>query len=182
MHRFAQLSMVVLAALTSLPITLSGSVSAADTDKKFFKQAEGNWTGPGEIIAGKYKGTKFVCNFTGSTPEKKAGMTLDGGCRVGLFSQKMTATVERSGSGYRGKFLDGAAGDGMDIVSGNVIGESKGVFGINRKKLKGAMIAKLAGDDGMVVTVSVKVEDRMIPVLGMNLKRVDETKVGSITE
>ena len=182
MHRFAQLSLVVLAAVTSLPMTLSGSASAADVDKKFFKQAEGNWSGPGEIIAGKYKGTKFVCNFTGSTPERKAGMTLDGGCRVGLFSQKMTATVERSGAGYRGKFLDGAAGEGMDIVSGNVIGNNKGVFGINRKKLKGAMIAKLDGDDAMVVTVSVKVEDRMIPVVGMNLKRVDETKVGSIAE
>lgn len=166
------------AALTAQP-----SVSfASERDRQFFRQAEGQWTGPGEIIAGKYKGTKFVCNFTGSTPRKKVGMTLDGGCRVGVFSQKMSATVELAGSGYRGKFLDGAAGKGMDIVSGNVVDGQKVVFGINRKQLKGAMIAKMGGGDNMVVTVSVKVADKMIPVIGMNLKRLDQTEVGSIAK
>lgn len=167
------------AAILVLP---SAGAFASDPDKAFFDQAEGNWSGPGEIIAGKYKGTKFICNFIGSTPGKKAGMTLDGSCRVGVFNQKMKATVERLGNGYKGKFLDGAAGEGMDIVSGNVVGGNKAVFGINRKKLKGAMVAKMASDDAMVVTVSVKVEDRMIPVIGMSLKRMDETTVGSIAE
>lgn len=180
MQRRLKSAILVLGA--AMLIYPAASASAADRDKAFFEQAEGNWSGPGEIIAGKYKGTKFVCNFTGSTPQKKAGMTLDGGCRVGVFNQKMKATVERAGSGYKGKFLDGAAGEGMDIVSGNVVDGKKAVFGINRKKLKGAMIAKMASDDAMIVTVSVKVADRMIPVIGMNLKRTDETTVGSITE
>ena len=108
-------------------------------------------------------------------------MTLDGGCRVGVFNQKMKATVERAGSGYKGRFLDGAAGEGMDIVSGNVVDGKKAVFGINRKKLTGAMIAKMASDDAMIVTVSVKVADRMIPVIGMSLNREEEQiSVGSI--
>lgn len=182
MKRFIQRAVLCAAAATALPLLLLGAAVSADRDKDFFKQAEGTWSGPGEIVAGKYKGTKFVCNFNGTTPVKKAGMTLDGACRVGVFNQKMRATVERAGNGYRGKFLDGAAGEGMDIVSGNVVGENKAVFGINRKKLKGAMIAKMASDDAMIVTVSVKVEDRMIPVLGMNLKRIDGTTVGSIQE
>lgn len=172
---------VFAVALASLAANLPAT-AAKDQDKAFFEQAEGNWSGPGEVIAGKYKGTKFVCNFVGSTPAKKAGMTLDGGCRVGVFNQKMKATVERAGGSYRGKFLDGAAGEGMDIVSGNVVAGNKAIFGINRKKLKGAMIAKMSGDNAMVVTVSVKVEDRMIPVIGMNLKRMDTTTVGSIEE
>jgi hypothetical protein len=181
MKRFVRRGVFCLLAATAT-LSMQSSSFANERDRQFFRQAEGEWTGPGEIIAGKYKGTKFVCNFTGSTPGKKVGMTLDGGCRVGVFNQKMSATVELAGAGYRGKFLDGAAGKGMDIVSGNVVDGKKVVFGINRKQLKGAMVAKMGGDQNMVVTVSVKVADKMIPVIGMNLKRVDQTQVGSIAQ
>jgi len=182
MKRFLQRSGVILAAMSALPAALPAAAWSADQDAAFFDKAEGSWTGPGEIIAGKYKGTKFICTLNGSASAVTAGMTLDGNCRVGVFNQKMKATVERAGNGYRGKFLDGAAGDGMDIVSGDVVGQDKAVFGIDRKKLNGAMIARLASQDTMVVTVSVKVEDKMIPVLGMNLKRIDGVQVGSIDQ
>ncbi len=168
--------------LALLPVLASvGPSTAADGDAAFFESVLGGWTGPGEIVAGKYKGTKFVCNFTGSTPAKTLGVTLDGGCRVGVFNQKMTATVERKGrSGYRGTFQDGAAGKGLDIVSGNVVDGRKMVLGINRNQLKGAMLAKMADENTMTVTVSVRVEDDLVPVIGMSLKRVDATTVGSI--
>lgn len=155
---------------------------AAGKDAAFFDRTEGTWSGPGEIIAGKYKGTKFVCNFAGTPTKKSDGLTLDGTCRVGVFNQKMKATVQRSGNSYTGKFLDGAAGEGMDVVSGNIVDRNKAVFGINRKKLKGAMIAKLADDQSMIVTISVKVEEKMVPVVGVSLKRVDATEVGSIAQ
>lgn len=182
MKRVLGRGVLCLLAASAVLSTQASTSFANERDRKFFRKAEGEWTGPGEIIAGKYKGTKFVCNFTGSTPAKKVGMTLDGGCRVGVFNQKMSATVEYAGAGYRGTFLDGAAGKGMDIVSGNVVDGQKVVFGINRKQLKGAMIAKMGRDDSMVVTVSVKVADKMIPVIGMNLKRIDQTEVGSIAQ
>lgn len=166
--------LVSLSAVSAAPPAFSN-----ERDKAFFQRAEGVWSGPGEIIAGKYKGTKFVCNFNGSTPGKAAGMTLDGSCRVGVFSQKMTATVAFAGKGYRGSFLDGAEGKGLDIIGGNVDG-SKGVFTVNRKQLRGAMTARMTGQDKMAVTVSVKVGDQMVQVLGMGLTRVDQTTVGSI--
>lgn len=34
-------------------------------DKAFFDRIAGQWKGPGEIVAGKYKGTKFTCDLTG---------------------------------------------------------------------------------------------------------------------
>ena len=159
--------------------TLSQPSIANERDKRFFQRAEGVWSGPGEIIAGKYKGTKFVCNFDGSTPERAAGMTLEGSCRVGVFSQKMSATVAFAGNGYKGKFLDGAAGKGLDIIAGNVDGQ-RAVFTVNRKQLRGAMSARMTGPDTMAVTVSVKVGDQMVQVLGMGLTRVDQAAVGSI--
>jgi hypothetical protein len=168
-------------ALATTSASMADAVRGAERDKKFFESVEGEWVGPGEIVAGKYKGTKFSCSFTGSTPAGKVGMTLDGDCRVGVFSQKMSATVQHSGSkGYKGTFLDGAAGKGLDIVSGNVVDAHKVVFALNRNQLKGVMQARIPDDNTMNVTVSVRVDEELVPVIGMSLKRVDNGAVGSI--
>ncbi|OCW58771.1 hypothetical protein [Hoeflea olei] len=152
-----------------------------DNDLVFFESVAGAWKGPGEIVAGKYKGTKFVCNLTGGEHAGKAvGITLDGSCRVGVFNQKMSAVITRKGKTYTGKFLDGAAGDGLDIISGKVAGD-RAVMGINRKTLNGAMIARLNDSETMNVTISVKVGEEMVPVIGMTLKRgADQIKTGSL--
>jgi hypothetical protein len=77
--------------------------------------------------------------------------------------------------------MDGAAGKGLDIVSGNVVDGGKVVLAINRNQLKGVMQARVSHDNTMNVTVSVRVEKELVPVIGMSLKRVDATAVGSIT-
>ena len=178
---------VVLSALLPAAIVVSAGAatmaSAAEKDQTFFRSVEGKWVGPGEIVAGKYKGTKFTCNFTGTTPDGKVGMSLDGGCRVGVFTQPMSASVERKGrNGYRGSFMGGSKGSGLDIISGNVVDGRKVVFAINRKQLNGVMQARVPDDNSMIVTVSVKVNQQMVPVIGMNLKRVDGTEIGAIAK
>ena len=166
-------------AVASLPAT-TGPADASEKDKRFFRTVEGEWSGPGEIVAGKYKGTRFTCNFKGATPDGKVGMSLDGGCRVGLFTQKMSAKVEHAGrKGYRGSFMDGANGEGLDVVGGTVNGR-RVTLSLNRNQLNGAMLANLPDDDTMHVTVSVRVASQMVPVIGMNLKRVDTRTVGAI--
>jgi hypothetical protein len=168
-------------AIAALP-ALAGAVHASEKDKRFFRSVEGEWSGPGEIVAGKYKGTRFTCNFKGATPDGKVGMSLDGGCRVGLFTQKMSATVEHGGrKGYRGTFMDGSRGEGLDVVGGNVSGR-KVTLTLNRNQLNGAMLAAMPDDDTMHVTVSVKVASQMVPVIGMNLKRIDSRTVGAIRD
>jgi len=161
--------------------TLALPASAGSRDKAFFEQVTGNWQGKGEIVAGKYKGTKFSCDLTGDTaPAKSAGIQLDGFCRVGVFKQPMSALITKAGASYTGKFLDGASGKGLDITSGQVNG-NKVVVGINRQKLNGAMIARLESDNKLNITISVKVENRMIPVIGVSLDRnLDDIAVGSI--
>ena len=180
MRRSAVLSAIVPVLACSAVVGAPSGALASDKERVFFRSVEGKWSGPGEIVAGKYKGTKFVCNFTGATPNGKIGMSLDGGCRVGLFTQKMNATIERAGRrGYRGTFMDGAAGKGLDVTGGTVSGD-KVVFALNRKALDGTMQARLPDEDTMTVTVSVKVEDKLVPVIGMNLKRLDGRAVGAI--
>lgn len=167
-------------AAVSLLAAIPGA-HASSRDKAFFQGASGSWSGPGEIVAGKYKGTKFTCNLIGE-PSKDAdvGIKLDGTCRVGVFKQPMSAVIKQAGGSYKGQFLDGAAGKGLDIVSGAVNGD-KIVVGINRAKLNGAMIARMQDDNAMNITISVKVEDEMVPVIGLALKRdTDQMAVGSI--
>ncbi|MDH6232802.1 hypothetical protein M2281_003401 [Mesorhizobium soli] len=182
MKRAFLLALLPVMAIASTTASKADAIrGGTERDKKFFETVEGEWVGPGEIVAGKYKGTKFNCTFTGSTPAGKVGMTLDGGCRVGVFTQKMSATVEHSGNkGYRGMFLDGAAGKGLDIVAGNVVDAHKVVFSLNRNQLKGVMQARIPDDNTMTVTVSVRVDEQLVPVIGMNLKRVDGSAVGAI--
>lgn len=178
MFKRAFLVVSALAATALLPV--SGAVSS-DKDHEFFRSIAGSWSGPGEIVAGKYKGTKFICNFKGDTPGARVGVSLDGTCRVGVFSQPMKASIERAGRAYRGTFLDGASGKGLDVVSGNVSGK-RVVLGLARNTLRGAMMARLNGNDNMNVTVSVKVDSKMVPVIGMNLKRTDATATGSVKQ
>lgn len=174
------LSLALALAGIALPAATK-SEAASSNDKRFFRQVSGQWSGPGEIVAGRYKGTKFVCTLQGAAGEMKPGMTLDGSCRVGVFTEKISATVEARGNGYAGRFLDGAKGEGLDVIGGTVTGD-KVVLSLNRAQLKGAMIARVKGSDTMIVTVSVRVEGKMVPVLGMNLKRIDSVSVGSIAE
>ena len=148
-------------------------------DARFFEKVEGKWRGPGEIVAGKYKGTRFICEFDGTTPTDAIGMTLAGDCRVGLFSQAMSATVKRDGRSYTGSFLDGADGEGLDIVAGNV-SPDRAALTLNRKQLDGAMLARLADPNTLNVTVSVRVGEELVPVIGMSLDRLDPIRVGSI--
>jgi hypothetical protein len=156
---------------------------ASPRDKAFFDGAAGAWKGPGEIVAGKYKGTKFTCNLTGEpSADGDAGLKLDGICRVGVFKQPMSAVITQTGATYKGKFLDGADGKGLDIVSGAISGD-KIVLGINRAKLNGAMIARMQDTNSMNITISVKVEDTMVPVIGLSLSRdMDQIAVGSIEQ
>ncbi|MHC5307356.1 hypothetical protein [Bartonella sp. LJL80] len=162
-----------LVAISLLSCTLTNNAYASDSDADFFRSIEGNWSGPGEVVAGKYKGTKFTCNFAGTSEVVQTGMTLDGNCRVGVFSQPMKATVLRGPTGFSGAFNDGSKGEGLDVISGKV-GSDHMVFGLNRKQLNGAMMARLADKNSMNITVSVKIENDLIPVVGMKLKRTSD--------
>ncbi|TCL73519.1 hypothetical protein [Rhizobium sp. BK251] len=179
-RKFLYVCGLAAAAVCTL-VDVSPKANAASRDKAFFQSVAGTWKGPGEIVAGKYKGTKFSCNLIGEPMlDQSAGIKLDGTCRVGVFKQPMSAVIAQVGNSYKGRFLDGAAGKGLDIVSGTVNDDTV-VVGINRAKLNGAMIARVNNDKDMNVTISVKVEDQMIPVIGLTLKRqVDEMAVGSI--
>lgn len=158
-------------ALLSGSLLVGATPALADPEAQFLENVSGQWTGPGEIVAGKYKGTRFTCNLAGDTASTPGvGLALGGTCRVGLFAQPMNATVTRQGGRFTGSFLDGSGGAGLDITSGVLQGDRM-VFGLDRKQLNGAMVARMEGSDTLAVTVSVRVGSELVPVIGMNLQR-----------
>ena len=154
-------------------VTGISAISANASESRYFSEVQGQWSGSGQIVAGPYKNTRFTCSLAGQKPDR-LGMKLAGSCRVGLFSQPIEAVVTKRGASYRGRFLDGAKGKGLDIVSGKLRGK-KLVLGIKRKKLRGAMIANLRGDDKMSITISVRVNGNLTPFIGLSLKRQRRT-------
>src|SRR6218665_137868 len=73
-----------VATIAALCLSASPALSGS-RDKAFFEQVAGQWKGPGEIVAGKYKGTKFTCDLSGEPSDgSPAGIKLDGFCRVGV--------------------------------------------------------------------------------------------------
>ena len=53
------------------------------------------------------------------------------------------------------------------------------VFAMVREQLNGAMLAKVVNNDQMNVTISVNVSKQLVPVIGMNLKRIDSSATAS---
>ncbi len=172
--------MRIFLVIVSFVSALSFSSAAFSSDKNFFHNIQGQWSGPGEIVAGKYKGTKFVCTLGGKNTDTKVGMEVDGSCRVGVFSQPMSAMIIKAGGGYLGRFLDGEKGDGMDVTGGRYT-KGRLVANIKRKDLDGIMVANLSNPNALKVTVSVNHNGKLVPVIGMNLQRsTDSVVTGSV--
>lgn len=169
-----------LACVLGLAASLLMPASAFASDKQFFNTIQGAWSGPGEIVAGKYKGTKFVCTFDGLKTGTKTGMEVDGTCRVGVFSQPMNALIIKASGSYAGKFLDGEKGKGMDITGGRYT-DGRLVAEIKRNDLRGIMVANLNDPNALKVTISVTHNGSLVPVIGMNLARQsDQIVTGSV--
>ena len=155
---------------TGLTVALLAATTVAQaSERSYFRNVQGDWAGSGKIVAGKYKDTRFTCRFKGTRPGR-LGMKIAGTCRVGLFTQRLSAVITKSGSSYRGTFLDGAKGKGMDIVSGKLRGD-KLVVGIRRKQLNGTMVANLKSENKLHISINVHASDRLVPVIGLTLNR-----------
>jgi hypothetical protein len=147
-----------------------GWSSAFANDRVYFKNIQGNWAGAGKIVAGTYKDTEFNCKLKGTSIAGNTGMEIKGSCRVGLFSQPISAVIKKKGNTYKGTYLDGAKGQGLDVVSGK-LKNKRLIVGLHRKKLDGAMVVNTVTNNTMKITISVKTKRGLVPVIGVTLKR-----------
>ncbi|TPW29774.1 hypothetical protein FJU08_13300 [Martelella alba] len=168
--------------LAAIALLMSGLPAAAEPDDSpFFTAIAGAWSGKGEIIGGTMKGKRFSCSLDGKPlTSQKTGFTLQGSCRSGLFSKHVEAVFERGDQGFTGRFLDGAAGEGLDVTGGSVT-PRQAVLDISREDIDGALITTLNGDDTLNITISLYGTSRLVPVIELSLERhLDSHTVGSI--
>ncbi|AQS41764.1 MAG: Hypothetical protein BHV28_10750 [Candidatus Tokpelaia hoelldobleri] len=163
--------MLRLIALLLFFVTPALSHSYAANTEDMLQPFEGRWSGAGEVVAGKYKGTKFNCSLSGATEDTFIGMTLEGRCRSGIFSQPMKARIVRGAQGYYGTFNDGATGNGLDITAGK-ISKNHMILSLYHEKLNGVMTAHLNNAASLDITLAVQVQNTLVPLIDIRLKRI----------
>ena len=94
------------------------------------------------------------------------------------MSHRIRPGLQRPGAPTAGTKVHRVCREGIDLWV--VEGGRRVIMAINRKQLNGVMQARIADANTMNVTVSVRVDKQLVPVIGMSLKRTDATAVGSI--
>ena len=158
-----------------LTLATAQNADAQDINmNEYFESIQGKWAGKGEVIAGKYKNTKFICNINGKTPET-IGMDIDGDCRIGFISQKISAFVEKNHNLYRGEFLGGAEGNGLDIIGG-VLKDEKFTAYLVRDNLGGTIEINGQKKDNMKIDIAIEYQEQLYPIIVLNMVRENKKK------
>ena len=153
-------------------IAANSSIARAESPeetKAYFKSIQGKWAGKGEVVNGKYKNTKFKCELTGKTP-KKLGMEIKGFCRIGLIYQTITATIIKNKGYYKGKFLGGAKGNGLDVVGGR-LRNKRFTAALTRKKINGTIIIDATKKNKMDIILTVEFKGNLYPIVELAMQR-----------
>ncbi len=142
-------------------------LAAQAGDREFFDSTAASGQGPGEIVAGKYKGTKFTCDLKGESKSDGAGLKLDGSCRVGVFAQRCLHDRTR-GESYKGSFLDGyAARVSTSFRAPLSAPRHRRHQPQEPERRHGSPVSRYKNT--LNVTISVRVNDSLVPVIGMTL-------------
>lgn len=160
-----------------LAVGLSGAVAdqpaAGDDAARFMERFSGEWRGTGKLLIGPDTGTKFHCALNGDPSRTQLTFGMKGKCWMGRLSAPVFARLRYNGDNNRfyGDFMDGAEGDGVDIVA-----ERKGngfSMWLSRGELQGELVASPAGKSKMTILISLidHRRDRKIPVVAMGFAR-----------
>lgn len=161
----------------ALAIGLAGTVceqaAAGEDAVRFMERFSGEWRGTGKLLIGPETGTKFHCTLNGDPSRSQLSFGMRGKCWMGRLSAPVFARLRYNGDNNRfyGDFMDGAEGDGVDIVAQRK-GDGFSMW-LSRGELQGELVASPAGDKKMTVTISLidHRRDRKIPVVAMGFAR-----------
>ena len=187
MSRFA--SLAVLAALCLGP---ANAARAADPTA-FMEKFSGAWLGTGQLLIGSDNGLQFHCELNGDPSRTRLTFGMTGRCWMGRLSAPVHAQLRfyAEGDRFYGEFMDGAKGDGVDVV-GEGAGEGFAMQ-LSRGPVQGRLVADAVNADQLKVMLYYKsrAQSREIPVVAMGFTRKDagatlpdylpETVTGSIT-
>lgn len=177
MPRIAALAATALLIAAS-PAIADGGPAGSDA-AQLMHRFSGDWRGTGRVLVGPDHGSKFHCALAGEPSRSEMSFTMNGKCWVGQLSALVRARLRYNAETDRfyGAFLDGADGDGVDIV-GTRSGDGF-VMSLSRGMAQGRLTAVPVGRNQMKVMISLldRANDREIPVVAMGFAKEGATSL-----
>ena len=160
--------LILLAALAA-----AAAPARADDAAVFMGNFAGAWLGSGQVLIGGENGMKFGCELDGDPSRTMLTFSMSGRCWMGKLSAPVHAQLRYNVETRRfyGQFMDGAQGDGVDIVGDRA---DEGVtLQLTRGAARGRLVAEPVNADQMRVTmyISEPASKREIPVAAMGFTR-----------
>ena len=161
----------VLAILLSAALAIATALPAAA--EELMTRFSGEWVGTGLLLFGPQYGTEFQCELKGEPSASRVNFDLGGRCSIGILSAPVTARLRYNADTrqYFGEFLDGADGQGADIV-GAQAGDGISLR-LMRGRLQGRLTAETVNADQMKVMLFYRdiENNRDLPVVAMGFAR-----------
>ncbi len=162
----------------ALAVALAFSTAAtarADDAADFMARFSGEWLGTGQLLLGAENGLKFHCELKGDPSASQLTFSMSGRCWMGVLSAGVSAQLRYNAETKRfyGEFMDGSAGDGLDIVG------ARDGDGFSLKLVRGPAQGHLTADavnaDQLKVMMFYRdrAHDRDLPVVAMGFTRKD---------
>lgn len=174
MSRILSLAVAAILAVSAVPQAF------AEDPADFMNRFSGKWMGTGSLLFGPEKGLEFNCELEGTPSRTHLTFGMRGRCWMGVISGPVFAQIRYSAEQDRffGQFLDGAEGDGLDIV-GTKDGEGF-LLNLSRGQAQGSLRAEAVGDNQMKVLISYRdrVNDRYLPIAAMGFTRSGAAALG----
>jgi hypothetical protein len=160
-------------ALAAALLASAAVPAAAEDGATFMQRFSGSWIGTGQLLFGPEPRAEFACELKGDPNANTFGMS--GQCRMGGFSAPITARIRYNNDThqYYGQFMDGAQGNGADIV-GTQAGEGFSMK-LVRPDMQGRLTAETVGQDQMKVVIYYRDVRANLetPVVAMGFTRKD---------
>lgn len=174
MHRVPALCLSFAVSIATAVSVFSTPARAAGEDAaRFMERFSGEWRGTGKLLIGPDSGMKFHCTLKGNPSRTQMTFGMSGKCWAGRLSAPVFARLRYNHETNRfyGDFMDGAEGDGVDIVAESA-GEGFSMW-LSRGQLQGELVASPAGSSKMTILMSLidQKNDRKIPVVAMGFAR-----------
>ena len=166
----------------------AATMAPADTSSRpagdpgsFIQRFSGEWRGTGRVLIGPENGLRFQCALEGDPSRSQLTFAMRGKCWTEKLSAQVHAKLRYNADTGRfyGAFMDGAKGDGADIV-----GERAGdgfFLKLSRGRAQGRLHAEPVGEDRMKIIISLhdRANNRDVPVVAMAFARPGAARLPS---
>jgi hypothetical protein len=169
------ISLIFLAAFC-----LHAAPARADDAGEFMSRFSGEWLGSGQLLVGAENGLKFSCELDGDPSRTRLTFGMKGRCWMGALSAPVNATLRYNAETNRfyGAFMDGAQGNGLDIVGARAGDDFS--LQLARGPAQGRLVAETVNPDQMKITIYYRdrARNRELPVAAMGFTRKSAGAIG----